>query len=326
MKKTRDSRHSNTVLAAAFVLCAVGAAWAAPFDDDARLLVGADQKQSHAARERLARGGTDAVSAMVRAMGGQDHRGKSRLIGTITSMLEEHRGMKVKDEDVTEIARQIRAEPDPAWRGGWLEILRSVTGSAATRELEAFATGDVDVDVRRDAVLFIRERAPAETMFFKMKTKDTAPLVKLVAYLALAESGDQSGRDFALQVLEGSNVSYERDAAIDVLGSVGNPKDTPLLEKIASSKSENYQTRLFATRAVWTINYLQVPTTARLEYLIQSLDDTDYEHRDFASYELGRISNGQARLLLIKYMMEPGHKGYDEASKAIYARHYAGIW
>lgn len=79
--------------------------------------------------------------------------------------------------------------------------------------------------------------------------------------------GDRSGREFALQVINGSANDTDRRDAIAIIGYTGNPSDTFLLKQIASSISRPYSDRLAAREALAELSVTRLLPLRRIAFL-----------------------------------------------------------
>jgi HEAT repeat protein len=292
-------------------------AGAETFDDDVRQLSGPDATKRQTALERISDGGQDAISALVRGLDGVEPKTRLKLIRTLVNIKREKKSLVSRDEDSVELARQARKEADRSMRANLILALKDLGGKAALRELEKFASEDPEDRIRERATYAVASMPGREIEFFRKQIKDKDRQVQLNAYEALAELGDKSGHDFALQILKGPSQVEERGTAIWTIGEIGDPNDSMVLKQIADSKTEDYTNKLLAAQATKTIELMQVPSGEQLSFLIKSLDDPSDLIRNWAGNKLWHRSDALTKSRVKLYLLEPGHKGYKEAAKAL---------
>jgi len=293
---------------------------AASFDDDVSVISGQDSPRQYDAHTHLMKGGSDAMSALVKGLSGKDRQTRIRIVTEIGEMRRENKSLQSHDFDAAEMARQAKSENDPAMRGLLLQGVCDVGGASAVKELEEVASQDTQAYVRRSATHYVANIAPQEVAFFKKRATDPDRIVKLEAYVDLAEAGDSSGRDLAMQVLKSSATDMERHDAIWILGESGNPSDASLLKNITQSQAENAEAKFLATEALKTIELLQVPAANRPSFLLNALDDDSPTVRHWAYLKLYRSPDLLTNTRLRVYLITPGHKGYSEAADALASR------
>jgi HEAT repeat protein len=293
---------------------------AASFDADVRAMTSQDGVAAADAQDRLSRGGGDAITALVKDFANETPRGKERILYTIAKIREEGRSVIARDADVVELARLGRIEKDVPMRTKVANALYDLGGSAAIKELERFASEDSDEWLRRGATFGVGDLAPNELMFFrKQAQKDSSRWVRLTAYARLAEAGDRSGRDLALTTLKDPKATdNEKNEAVLIVGEVGNPNDTALLNELVTTQSP--YVRDHVKRSLKTLELLQHPEGERLDLLFRSLDDPSMVVREWASMRLIHSKDPTTSARLSVYLAAPGHVGYKEAMAALRRR------
>lgn len=301
--------------------CLFGAsARAATFEDDVASLSGREATNQGRAVEHLQQGGRDAIPALLKGLDGASREVKLKLLDVLFSVTTSRKGFVAVEKDTRELARLARAEADRSVRYRMIEGVCNLGGEASVVELKRFGSEDSEELIRAEATSFVARASGKDARFFKKQFGDPSRRVRLIAAFYLARLGDKSGRELSLQTLKETASEDERMQAIATLGEIGATDDRALLDRISISSTEPYSMRRRAANAAMTIGLLRISDDNRLAYLMKSLDDPDAGVRDWAYSRLWNLPDAATSVRLRAYLAEPGHKGYEEASKALDSR------
>lgn len=304
------------ILLATFALVSIFAtvSRAAP-DDDVKALGSSKSSEQEGASERLRKAADKAVPALLKGLDDSSEQVKIKSLWVL-------RQIKTASNDLVaaSIGLRRRSEKSKAIRIQMVQTLRGFPGGAAQRELKGFVNEDADEEVRWLAIHHLGRVSKNENQFMKQHVNDPSHLVSLAAYTELAELGDKSGRDIALQTMNAQGSSAERMEAMDLLGTIANPNDVSMLQALSTSSKGNNDSRYRALCAYKRIQLRQLTSSDRVPHLLKELDDSDVATRDCAYVELYNSTDPQTNTMLKKYIKEPGHRGYREAQNALSSR------
>lgn len=289
-------------------------------DQDVQSLGSSDHATQHAAAEKLMKAPKDSIPLLLSGLGNSSQLVKTKALWMLRQIRMQVKSLN-DDSIATELGKKGRTENDPKLRRDMMLALGDLRGDMAAGELKRFASEDSDVEVRRIATHRVAKVSLGkEVQFFKKQALDQSAIVRLAAYIELAELGDYSGRDLALKTINNSSQVQERSGAFDLLGRIGNPQDMNMLKTASESKSENFHVRYLAFRAYRHSVLLQIAPKDRLDFLIKTLDDPSEDVRDSAFVDLYNSTDPDTNSRLKKYLGEKGHIGYSEAAHALSSR------
>lgn len=286
-----------------------------------------DPTTQRKAREALTSGGRASVPELLKGLDSANERVKIQALTILREI--RFKAKTLADDQIADyIGRKAANEPDSLTRMHMVNTLAGLKGASATRELKRFASEDPQDPVRVIAMGSIsRVSMGDESAFFRSQLKDQHEVIRLVAYLELAKSGDQSGRDVALKILERPptkgrspyDAETTREAAIAILGYIANPADISRLKALSESSAESARCRTSALFSYHRAQSLQLSPDQRLDALMKALDGTP-DQRFWAAGELSRSKDPRATSRLKQYLNESGHLGYRQAEDALNAR------
>ena len=136
----------------------------------------------------------------------------------------------------------------------------------------------------------------------KQALKDKSGNVRMRAAWALANMGDGSGYELALETIKGKDVTAQL-LAIDALEAIGNKEAIPILKQ--NLESENVWTRIHSKLAIKRLEMLGLLEIEKLSFLKATLKDEQFEVSNWAALELGKIAltetvQGQAAIDVLR--------------------------
>jgi HEAT repeat protein len=293
-----------------------------PSDQDVKKLGSSTPAERKSAEQRIQKAGAGAIQPLLNGLDDSNPTVRHRAVWLLGQIKYQFKSLP-NDMVAREIGRRAHSEKDHKTRFEMVNTLRDYAGPVAVRELKRCALEDPDSDIRVYSIHYAASAAldpSTESAFFKTKTTDNSRAVQLAAYSELAGFGDKSGRDLALQTLKQSSIWLERREAVGVIGATGNPADLPILQGIIDSKSTGADMRLRTLHEYKNIQLSQIPQNAKLDYLINALDDSSWSVRDWAYVRLWKIKDSDTNSRIKKYLTEKGHRGYEEAANALNLR------
>jgi HEAT repeat protein len=291
-------------------------------DQDVKSLGDSTPGVRQTAEARIQKAGTGAIPALINGLDDSNQIVRSRATWLLRQITYQFKSLP-NELVAREVGRRVHNEKDRGTRLQMEKALREYRCPTSVRELKRLATEDSESDIRLYATHDVA-RASAdphkEIQFFKQQTQDKNRAIQAAAYYELAQFGDSSGRDIALQTISQSAVTVERVEAIQVLGAVGNASDLSLLQGLRDSKSSNGTIKVTALNAMKNIELLRLPAGAQLEFLIKTLDEREPAARQWAYSKLWHFPDANTSDKLKKYLSEKGHIGYEEANNALSLR------
>jgi len=121
----------------------------------------------------------------------------------------------------------------------------------------------------------------------KQALNDKSGNVRMRAAWALANMGDDSGYELALETIKGKDITAQL-LAIDALEAIGNKKAIPILKQ--NLDSENVWTRIHSKLAIKRLEMLGLSEKEKLNFLKETLKDEQFEVNNWAAVELGKIA------------------------------------
>jgi len=121
----------------------------------------------------------------------------------------------------------------------------------------------------------------------KQALNDKSGNVRMRAAWALANMGDGSGYELALETIKGKDITAQL-LAIDALEAIGNKEAITILKQ--NLESENVWTRIHSKLAIKRLEVLGLSEIEKLSFLKETLKDEQFEVNNWAAVELGKIA------------------------------------
>jgi len=121
----------------------------------------------------------------------------------------------------------------------------------------------------------------------KQALNDKSGNVRMRAAWALANMGDGSGYELALETIKGKDITAQL-LAIDALEAIGNKEAITILKQ--NLESENVWTRIHSKLAIKRLEVLGLSEIEKLSFFKETLKDEQFEVNNWAAVELGKIA------------------------------------